>query len=147
MESEEIWFQRGKDKFTMTQSAEGIKKIGILLRLYRNRRLAPGSMLFVDELEVNLHPKAICLFADMLHAMAQSNIQIFLTSHSYFLLKRLEQLARKHKTDYTLLDLRKTEQGTMRAQSTKFADGLPDNPITEQSLALFQEDVRLDLGN
>lgn len=145
MESEEIWFKRGKDKFTMGQIAEGIKKIGILWRLYRNRRLAPGAMLFVDEPEVNLHPKAICLFADMLHAMAQSQIQIFLTSHSYFLLKRLEQLSRRHKTDYLLLDLR-NQNGTITGQSSKFSDGLPDNPIIEQSTRLFQEDVRLDLG-
>ncbi len=134
MESEEIWFQRGKDKFTMGQTAEGIKKIGILWRLYRNRRLAPGAMLFVDEPEVNLHPKAVCLFADILHTMAQSNIQIFLTSHSYFLLKRLEQLARQHKTDYALLDLR-NKNGTITGRSSLFADGLPDNPIMEQSIA------------
>ncbi len=145
MESEEIWFKRGKDKFTMGQIAEGIKKVGILWRLFLNRRLAPGSVLFVDEPEVNLHPKAVCLFADMLHAMAQSNIQIFLTSHNYYLIKRLEQLSRKHKTDYLLLDLR-NHNGFITGQSSKLADGLPDNPIIEQSMALFQEDVRLDLG-
>lgn len=143
-----IVFRRGKEVFNMHQTAEGIKKIGILSRLMRNRRLTPagGCVLFVDEPEVNLHPKAIVLFAEMLHEYAQSGIQVYLTTHSYFLLKRLEQLAREHRTDYTLLDLRKAEGGGVTGETTRLADGLPMNPIVEESLKLFDADVRLDLG-
>lgn len=147
-----IVFKRGKDVFNMHQTAEGIKKIGILSRLMRNRRLTPagGSILFVDEPEVNLHPKAIILFAEMLHEFAQSGIQVYLTTHSYVLLKRLEQLARKGKTDYTLLDLRKQENagltGNVIGNVTRLADGLPQNPIIEEALRLFELDVQLDLG-
>ncbi len=145
-----IWFKRGKERFNMHQTAEGIKKIGILSRLMRNRRLTPtgGCILFVDEPEVNLHPRAIVLFADMLHEFAQAGIQIYLTTHSYFLLKRLEQLARKHQADYSLLDLRKLESPVPAGVSGIFShlkDGLPENPIIEQSLALFDADVELDL--
>lgn len=133
----------------MHQTAEGIKKIGILSRLMRNRRLTPagGCMLFVDEPEVNLHPKAIVLFAEMLHEFAQSGIQVYLTTHSYFLLKRLEQLAREKKTDYALLDLRKQEGAGVTGTVTKLAKGLPQNPIVEESLSLFDRDVQLDLAD
>lgn len=126
-----IVFRRGKEVFNMHQTAEGIKKIGILSRLMRNRRLTPagGSMLFVDEPEVNLHPKAIVLFAEMLHEFAQSGIQVYLTTHSYFLLKRLEQLARQKNTDYSLLDLRKQSGAGVVGTVTRLADGLPQNPI------------------
>lgn len=143
-----IVFRRGTDRFNMHQTAEGIKKIGILSRLMRNRRLTPagGCTLFVDEPEVNLHPKAIFLFADMLHQFAQSGIQVYLTTHSYFLLKRLEQLAREGKTDYSLLDLRKSDGGVI-GTATKLADGLPKNPIVEESLRLFDIDVQLDLAD
>lgn len=143
-----IVFRRGKETFNMHQTAEGIKKIGILSRLLRNRRLTPtgGCMLFVDEPEVNLHPKAIVLFAEMLHEFAQSGIQVYITTHSYFLLKRLEQLARAHHTDYTLLDLRKQEGIGVTGISSRLADGLPANPIVEESLRLFEFDVALDLG-
>lgn len=120
----------------------------ILSRLMRNRRLTPagGCVLFVDEPEVNLHPKAIVLFAEMLHEFAQSGIQVFLTTHSYVLLKRLEQLARKGGTDYALLDLRRQEGGGVAGNVTKLADGLPQNPIVEEALRLFELDVQLDLG-
>ena len=144
-----IIFRRGKEVFNMHQTAEGIKKIGILSRLMRNRRLTPagGCMLFVDEPEVNLHPKAIVLFAEMLHEFAQSGIQVYLTTHSYFLLKRLEQLAREKKADYSLLDLRKHEGAGVSGTVTKLRDGLPQNPIVEESLRLFDRDVQLDLAD
>jgi hypothetical protein len=143
-----IVFRRGKETFNMHQTAEGIKKIGILARLMRNRRLTPtgGCVLFVDEPEVNLHPKAIVLFADMLHCYAQSGVQVYLTTHSFYLLKRLEQLARKHKTDYSLLDLRKQDGGGVVGNATLLRDGLPMNPIVEESLKLYETDVSLDLG-
>jgi len=143
-----IMFRRGKESFNMHQTAEGIKKIGILSRLMRNRRLTPagGCMLFVDEPEVNLHPKAIVLFADMLHEFAQSGVQVYLTTHSFYLLKRLEQLARKHMTDYSLLDLRKQDVGGVLGSATQLKDGLPMNPIVEESLRLYEADVALDLG-
>lgn len=144
-----IVFRRGKEVFNMHQTAEGIKKIGILSRLMRNRRLTPagGCMLFVDEPEVNLHPKAIVVFAEMLHEFARSGIQVYLTTHSYFLLKRLEQLARESKADYSLLDLRKQEGAGVTGTVSKLAKGLPQNPIVEASLRLFDRDVQLDLAD
>lgn len=143
-----IMFRRGKETFNMHQTAEGIKKIGILSRLMRNRRLTPagGCMLFVDEPEVNLYPQAIVLFADMLHEFAQSGVQVYLTTHSFYMLKRLEQLARKHKADYSLLDLRKLDSGGVGGRVTRLKDGLPMNPIVEESLRLYEADVALDLG-
>lgn len=148
MDNGNITFRRGKEVFNMHQTAEGIKKIGILSRLMRSRRLTPagGCTLFVDEPEVNLHPKAIVLFAEMLHEFAQSGIQIYLTTHSYFMLKRLEQLARQGKTDYSLLDLRKAEGGGVCGTVSSLSDGLPANPIVAESLRLFEMDVELDLS-
>lgn len=147
-----IWFERNinggrRERYNMAQTAEGIKKIGILSRLMRNRRLYPteGSLLFVDEPEANLHPRAIVLFADMLDQFAQSGIQVYVATHSYFLLKRLEQLSRRRGADSVLLDLRKANGG-VTATSYRLSEGLPANPIIEQSLRLFDDDLRLDLG-
>lgn len=147
MDKGNIRFVRGDETFNMHQTAEGIKKVGILARLMHNRRLAPGnnSLLFVDEPEANLHPQAIVLFAEILHHLAQSGIQIYLSTHSYFMLKRLEQLARENATDYTLLNLRKADDNDVTGTVTRLADGLPENPIVSQSLRLFEEDLRLDL--
>lgn len=148
IEDGDIVFRRGEQTFNMHQTAEGIKKIAILSRLMRNNRITRTGdcVLFVDEPEANLNPQAIVLFADILHELAQSGIQVYLTTHSYFLLKRLEQLARQHKTDYALLDLRKQEIGGVTGTVSQLKEGLPMNPIVEESLNLFDNDVALDLG-
>ena len=51
-------FHRGREKYWMSQTAEGIKKIGVLTSLIKNRSLREGTILFVDEPESNLHPRA-----------------------------------------------------------------------------------------
>jgi len=141
-----IWFVRGSEKYNVHQIAEGIRKIGILHRLMHNEMLNEhiSSVLFVDEPEVNLHPKAIVLLADFLYQLSESGIQVYLSTHSYFVLKRLEQLARRHDKDFLLIDLRSLDAETV-ASFHHLKDGLPDNPIVEQSVALYQEDVELYL--
>jgi AAA15 family ATPase/GTPase len=140
-----IWFERNKEHFNMHQTAEGIKKVGVFSQLMGNRRITKDSVLYIDEPEVNLHPRAIIEFANALHKIAESGVQIYLTTHSYFLLKRLEQLARQYNQDYNLLSLTKEEGSTgVIGSVTLLKDGLPeDNSIIEQSLALFDEDVNL----
>jgi AAA15 family ATPase/GTPase len=146
----QLWFVKDKMKLSMHQTAEGIRKISIFDRLIRNHRIQlnqDNSVVFLDEPETNLHPEAIIAFAKMLHDFAQNGVQVFLATHSYFMLKRLEQLAKEHSTDYTLLDLRKDENGRIQAQQSLLCQGLPPNPIIEQSLELYKKDVDLVLGN
>jgi len=146
----QLWFVKDKMKLSMHQTAEGIRKISIFDRLIRNHRIQLNQgncVIFLDEPEANLHPEAIITFAEMLHDFAQNGVQIFLATHSYFMLKRLEQLAKEHSTDYTMLDLRKDESGRIQAQQSLLCQGLPPNPIIEQSLELYKKDVDLVLGN
>ncbi|KHD06641.1 hypothetical protein PN36_26600 [Candidatus Thiomargarita nelsonii] len=137
-----IWFVRGSEKYNVHQIAEGIRKIAILHRLMHNEMLNEHSVLFVDEPEVNLHPKAMVLLADFLYQLSESGIQVYLSTHSYFVLKRLEQLARRHDKDFLLIALRRLDAQSV-ASFHRLKEGLPDNPIVEQSVALYQEDVEL----
>lgn len=141
----EFIFRRGRERFTMAQTAEGIKKIGILSRLIRNRNLAQGSILLVDEPEANLHPVAIIAMAEMLFELGQDGVQVYATTHNYFFLKRMEQLARAKKHRVTLVDLRRSPDGVM-ASFHDLRDEIPDNPIIAQSEFLLNEDIRLDWG-
>jgi predicted ATP-dependent endonuclease of OLD family len=146
----QLLFVKDKLKLSMHQTAEGIRKLGIFDRLIRNHRIQfnqGNCVICLDEPETNLHPEAIITFAEMLHDFAQNGVQVFLATHSYFMLKRLEQLAKEHSTDYTMLDLRKDENGRIQAQQSLLRQGLPPNPIIEQSLELYKKDVDLVLGN
>lgn len=147
-----VWWVRGTSRFPMSQTAEGIRKVGVLFRLLRNRRINParGGFLFVDEPEAHLHPKAELLLADLLHGLASAGIQVYLATHSYFIVKCLEQRARECNTDYVLVDLRAPEGqgGAVELSTSLLRHGLPEgNPILSASLALLERDVELDLGS
>ncbi|MBC8563457.1 AAA family ATPase [Jutongia huaianensis] len=44
-------------------------------------------MIFIDEIESALHPKAVCQFLDMIDNIAnEMGLQVFITSHSYFVI-------------------------------------------------------------
>jgi energy-coupling factor transporter ATP-binding protein EcfA2 len=143
-----VWWVRGRDRFPMSQTAEGIRKVGVLFRLLRNRRINPqrGGFLFVDEPEANLHPRAEVLMATLLYGLARSGIQVYVATHSYFVIKRLEQLAREHQSEHRLLDLR-LRDGAVEGRATDLRDGLPDDsPILAQAVELFERDMHLDFA-
>lgn len=147
LEKGEFKFIRGREKYTMSSVAEGLCKIGVYRRLILNRTLSTGTILFIDEPESNLHPKAIILLAEMLYQIANSGIQIYIATHSEFLLKRFEQLVRENSnTDFArILSLTVDSKRKLNYTNTDLQEGLPDNPILEQSLSLYETDVKLDL--
>lgn len=146
-EKGEFIFTRDREKYGMRSVAEGIRKISVLSHLIRNRTLKSDSILFIDEPETNLHPRYIVLFVEMLYLIAQSGVQIYIATHSEFLLKRFEQLTRENKEPgFTrLLSLTQNADRSINYQCRDLIDGLPDNPIMEQTLSLYETDVRLDL--
>ncbi|HAG82764.1 MAG TPA: ATP-binding protein [Cyanobacteria bacterium UBA12227] len=143
VEKKRFVFKRGRDKYDMSQVAEGIKKISILTTLIRNRTIKKGTILFIDELETNLHPHAIIALCDMLFALSQVDVQIYMATHSYFVLKQFEILARKHQQSIQLCCLESSEEIIVKFHDLK--EGMPDNPIIDASIQLYEEDVRLDL--
>ncbi len=76
----------------MSLLAEGHRKLAMLARLIANGSIAKGGYLFWDEPEANLNPKLIKFAAQMIHALAASGVQVFIATHSIFLLRELEIL-------------------------------------------------------
>lgn len=143
-EKQAFVFKRGNERYAMPEVAEGIKKIGILNILIRNRLLSKHSILFVDEPETNLHPKAIIALVNMLFHIARAGIQVYLATHSYFVLKQLELMARRYGEPIALCSLSRTRHGA-EAQFHDLRKGMPPNPIVDVSVGLYEEEVRLDI--
>ncbi len=145
IEKNEWVFKRADmNKYAMSQTAEGFKKIGILNRLLKNRMLKPGSILLVDEPEVNLHPKAVVALVDIFFQIAQSGIQIYIATHSYFVLRRFEWLARKYNKSIGLCSLFRHPKNGVVAQFDNLREGMPANSIIDVSIELYEQNVRLD---
>ena len=83
----------GGDTMTIDLVAEGIRKLATLYHLIRNGTLREGSLLFWDEPETNLNPRLIRPLAEILMELSRKGIQVFLATHSLFLLRELEILS------------------------------------------------------
>ena len=76
-------------------SAEGWRKLGEILQLLKNGALTSGSILFWDEPEANQNPALIRITASIITYLMQAGIQIFISTHSLFLLKELDMLTKE----------------------------------------------------
>ena len=72
--------------------AEGLRKLGMLTRLIANGSLLDQGYLFWDEPEANLNPKLIKQVAQSIVQLSLHGIQVFIATHSLFLLRELEIL-------------------------------------------------------
>ena len=107
-------------------------------RLLANGYLNTNSIIFIDEIESALHPKAVCQFLDMIDNIAnEMGLQVFITSHSYFVIKKLLLIALKKEHSVSCISLNKG-QGV---QICDLHDGMPDNSIIDTSIQLYEQEI------
>ncbi len=133
-------FKKGHQKFPIGVTAEGIKKIAILDTLLGNRYLDVHSIIFIDEPESALHPEAVSIFMDIVAALASRGIQFFLASHSYFVVKKLFLIAQEQNISIPLIS-----ENNGQWTSANLQNGMLDNPIIDESIRLYEEEVGLAL--
>lgn len=134
------WFYKNRknQKFTIGATSEGVKKIAIMDRLLANGYLDHNSIIFIDEIESALHPKAVCQFLDMVDAIANDmGLQVFITSHSYFVIKKLSLIALKKEGMVSCISLNKGQA----AQVCDLHDGMPENSIIDTSICLYEQEI------
>ncbi len=85
-----FYLEQGKNRLEMPLVAEGIRKIAMLAYLLKNGSIQKGSTLFWDEPESNLNPKMMVQLAETLVILSSMDIQIFIATHSLFLLRELK---------------------------------------------------------
>lgn len=134
------WSYKDKknQKFSIGATSEGVKKIAIMDRLLGNGYLNKDSIIFIDEIEAALHPAAICQFLDMIDKIANDmGIQVFITSHSYFVIKKLVLIAMKHPQTVTCISLNKNRD----LEIYDLYDGMPENSIIDTSIKLYEQEI------
>ncbi len=133
-------FVKGRYKFPIGVTAEGIKKIAILDTLLGNRYLGKQSVVLIDEPESALHPTAIAQLLDIIAMLADRGIQFFLASHSYFVVKKLFLIAQERDWSIPVISFSDAEW-----HSDDLQKGMPDNPIIAESVRLYKQEVGLAL--
>lgn len=137
------WFFKNNrnQKFQIGVTAEGIKKIAILDTLLGNRYLSRESVIFIDEPESALHPVAISSLMDIIAALANGGIQFFIATHSYFVIKKLYLIAQTQQLSIPVLSF---VDGAW--QQDNMQQGMPPNPIIDESIHLYEQEVESALG-
>jgi len=139
-EKNEWIYKQGNNRFLIHTTSEGIKKIAIFDRLLCNRYLSPESVVFIDEPEDGLHPSMLSDFLDIVAMLASAGIQFFIASHSYFVVKKLALIAREKKQEIITMSF---EQNKINISDLR--DGMPDNPIIDESIRLYEQEVEMTL--
>ncbi len=133
-------FVKGRHKFPIGVTAEGIKKISILDTLLGNRYLDINSVVLIDEPESALHPTAISQLLDIIAMLAERGIQFFLASHSYFVVKKLFLIAQEKSWPIPVISA--MENGWHKDD---LKNGMPENPIIRESVDLYRQEMEMAL--
>lgn len=133
-------------EFEMPLVAEGLRKLCMIARLIWTGTLFGKGYLFWDEPEANLNPRLIKQIAQTIFDLALNGIQIFLGTHSLFLLREIEILrAQKMYVEIPLqfFGLHRTTEGAKIQQGDKIND-LDNLAMLDESLS--QTERYLDLA-
>lgn len=139
-EKKQDWKFRDKNKrlFDINMASEGVKKVSILEVLLGNHYLDDKSVIIIDELEANLHPSMITRLLQTVMMLAEAGVQFFISTHSYFVIKRLYIMAHQKDMDVPVISF---DQGVCTIANLK--DEMPKNPIIEESIALYKDEISL----
>lgn len=132
------YYKQGNQKFSIGAASEGVKKVAIMDRLLGNGYLNHQSIIFIDEIESALHPDAICAFLEVIDRIADGmGIQFFISTHSYFVIKKLYLIALKRKGSVKCISLNKNEPPLV----SDLSRGMPQNSIIDASVRLYEEEM------
>jgi predicted ATPase len=128
--------------------AEGLRKLATIARLVATGALIDKGYLFWDEPEANLNPKIIKAVAATILQLAQSGIQIFIATHSLFLLRELHILQKEKYSgiDTRCFGLRIDEPGGVRVQQGESMDDIGDIATLDEDLMQSERYIDTETG-
>lgn len=139
-EGKKLWLFKNADRqtFEISLASEGIKRLSILDLLLGNHYLTRDSVVIIDEAEANLHPSLVRQFMEILVLLAKAGLQLFVSTHSYFVIKNLYILA--HQNNISIPTFSFADGETTRGD---LLEDMPDNPIIDESVDLYRREIDL----
>ena len=136
----------GQVSMEMSLVAEGLRKLALLARLIATGSLLDKGYLFWDEPETNLNPKLIKLVAKVILHLCAQGIQVFIATHSLFLLKELELLSTTSdfkRLGHRYFSLKSSENGVVVEQGSS-VDELDTIVLLDEELAQSDRYMRAE---
>lgn len=146
VEEDRFYLKPGNQaKIEFNLVAEGIRKIALLWQLIKNGTLEHGSILFWDEPEANINPKHIPVLAEMLLMLQRDGVQVFVSTHDYFLAKYIEiKAGEKDKVAYYSFYIPEDSDSVKCEKMEKFSS-LEHNSILDTFRQIYRDEVEVAL--
>ena len=139
---------KGAGEFEMGLVSEGYRKLATVMYLILSGSLTKDSILFWDEPETNMNPKMIKPMTDALIELSKMGVQIFVTTHDYFIQQCFNLDAEYNKgngLEYRFISLYRDESGRVEVDAANTLSGLSHNAIMEEFDALYDREQELIL--
>lgn len=129
----------GSGNYEAPLVSEGLRKFGMISVLVANGTLREQGYLFWDEPEAGLNPESIKVLAPLLAGLASRGTQIFLATHSLFLLRELQMLDEDKGLDIRFIGMTRDGSGPVVAQGV---DDINDLDVISALEAELEQSTR-----
>ena len=139
---------KGAGEFEMGLVSEGYRKLSTLTYLILSGSLNENSILFWDEPETNMNPKMIYHVANSLVELSKMGVQVFITTHSYFIQQAFNLISsyptnNNKPIDINFISLYRDEDNKIVYESAKTLDEIEHNAIMEEFDSIYDREQDL----
>lgn len=144
---------RGQGEFEMGLLSDGYRKLSMIVYLILSGSLNKNTILFWDEPETNMNPKMIRPIVQALAALARMGVQIFVTTHDYFVQQEFNMMAVYPELNPDDMDIRfmslykDYEANNVVFEMSGNASDLKNNAIMEEFDAMYDREQRIIYGD
>ena len=144
---------KGEGEFEMGLLSDGYRKLSMIIYMILSGSLNKNTILFCDEPETNMNPKMIRPIVQALVALARMGVQIFVSTHDYFIQQEFNMVTSYPELNPTKLDVRflslYKDENThdVHCEMTNSASDLVHNAIMQEFDAMYDREQRIIYGN
>lgn len=144
---------KGEGEFEMGLLSDGYRKLSMIVYLILSGSISKDTILFWDEPETNMNPKMIRPIVQAIVVLAKMGVQIFVSTHDYFVQQEFNMLTvypelNPENLDIRFLSLYKDERtNSIEFEMQKAASDLKYNAIMEEFDAMYDREQRIIYGD
>lgn len=144
---------KGEGEFEMGLLSDGYRKLSMIIYLILSGSLTKNSVLFWDEPETNMNPRMIRPIVQAMVALAKMGVQIFVTTHDYFVQQEFNVLTvypelNPDKLDIRFMSLYKdVETNELKYEMKNTASDLENNAIMQEFDAMYDREQKVIYGD
>ena len=144
---------KGEGEFEMGLLSDGYRKLSMIVYLILSGSMSKNTILFWDEPETNMNPKMIRPIVQAMMALAKMGVQIFVTTHDYFVQQEFNMFTMYPELNPEGLDIQfvslycDAKTNDVKVEMKKTASDLEHNAIMQEFDAMYDREQRIIYGD